>query len=132
MQVDKLTMVYDADKGLKGEVSYLFGMMKGKHCALCDITHSGIKKKSDFEDLTCSLSVPVDVIYRNQQDAVLAQFTAEKGGGAVVVAHTEGGFRVLMDDASLVACSGDVDSFARDLAGRLSDLQAEPLPADVN
>ncbi|MGI9577298.1 MAG: hypothetical protein ACR2OH_03770 [Microthrixaceae bacterium] len=131
MQVDKLTMVYDADKGLKGEVSYLFGLMKGKHCALCDITHSGIRRKSDFEQLTCSLPVPVEVIYRNQQDPALAEFTGAQGAGAVVVASTEAGLRVLMDDTALIDCSGDVDTFAAELASRLSELQAAPLSAEV-
>lgn len=124
MQVDKLTMVYDADKGIRGEASYLFGMMKGKHCALCDITHSGVRRKGDFDELTCSLGVPVEVIYRNQQDPVLAAFTAANGHGAIVVAQTEDGLQLLMDDAALAHCDGDVDAFARELRARLSELEA--------
>ncbi len=126
MHIDRLSMVYDADGGLRGEFSYLIGMMRGRHCALCDITHSGIRRKRTFDDLTCSLSMPVEVVHRNEQDPGLARFTAAKGGGAVVVAHTGAGMEVLMDDRALADCHGDVDAFARELSSRLADLEAEP------
>ncbi len=118
MKVNKLVMVYDADAGIRGEVSYLLGMMRGRHCAPCDITHSGIRRKGAFSDLTCSLGVEVDVLHRNQQPAGLAEFTA--GMGAVVVAETDAGPMVLLDDAELAACDGDVGRFAEALTASLA------------
>jgi hypothetical protein len=125
VHIERLTMVYDADGGLRGELAYLVGTLRGNHCALCDITHSGIRRKGAFDELTCSLSVPVEVVHRNEQSPEVARFTAANGGGAVVVAHTEAGLKVLMDDRALTDCQGDVDAFARELSSQIADLEAE-------
>jgi len=116
--VTKLSMVYDADGGLRGELAYVWGKLRGAHCALCDITHSAVRRKGEFDDLACSLGLPVDVLHRNEQSRELAAFTA--GIEPVVVAHVDGGFDVLMDAAALDACAGDVDRFGAELRRRLA------------
>jgi hypothetical protein len=115
--VEWVSMVYDADGGLRGELAYVVGKLRGAHCALCDITHSAVRAKPAFVELTCSLPVPVDVLHRNEQAPELAAFTA--GIEPVVVAHTDGGLEVLMDADALDGCHGSVEAFGRELLGRL-------------
>ena len=69
-------MVYDADGGLLGELAYVLGTLRGKHCGLCDITHGRLREKPEFDTLRCSLGMPVDVWHRNEQTPEVAAFTA--------------------------------------------------------
>ena len=110
-------MVYDADAGLRGEIAYVVGKLRGAHCALCDITHSTVRPKPAFVELSCSLPVPVEVVHRNEQAPELAAFTV--GIEPVVVAHTAEGLEVLMDADALDGCRGSVQAFGRELRGRL-------------
>ena len=109
--VERLWMVYDADGGLLGELAYVIGKRRGRaHCALCDITHAGARRKPGFAALVASLGVPSEVVHRNEQPPELAAFTA--GRLACVVAETTDGYEVLVDAAALDACAGDVSAFA--------------------
>lgn len=119
MQITKLSMVYNADAGVRGELAYAWGKLRGAHCALCDISHSTIRRRSGFDDLTCSLGVPVEVLHRNEQTAELARVTA--GIEPVVVAHTTDGLEVLMGAAELDRCGGDVEAFGDALRLRLAE-----------
>lgn len=111
-------MVYDADAGMRGELAYVVGKLRGAHCALCDITHATVRRRSSFDELACSLPVEVEVLHRNEQDPDLAAFTA--GIEPVVVAHTTGGFEVLMGADDLDACAGSVRRFGEELQRRLA------------
>ena len=115
-------MVYDADGGIRGELAYLLGTLRGRHCALCDITHSGVRRKGSFDDYLCTLPVPVDVVHRNEQTPEVAAFT--EGMGAVVVGETAEGLVVVLDDSALAACGGDVDKFAGALDAALTSAEA--------
>jgi len=120
-ELEKISMVYDADGGLKGELTYVFGKMRGDaHCALCDITHGAVRKKSAFDTLSCSLAVPVDVVHRNEQSAELSGFT--DGILPVVVGHTAEGMVVLVDREKMEAADGDVDAFAASLTTAMAEL----------
>ena len=112
-------MVYDADAGLRGELAYVVGKLRGAHCALCDITHSTIRRRQSFDDLTCSLPVEVEVVHRNEQDPELAAFTT--GIEPVVVGHTTEGLEVIMGADDLDACGGSVRRFAEELRRRLGE-----------
>jgi hypothetical protein len=120
--VERLTMVYDADGGLRGELAYAVRRARGDHCTLCDITHGTLREKPSFAELRCSLGIPVDVVHRNEQGSAIAAFTASTTGGqgACVVAHTADGLELLLDDADLAACRGDVDELAARLDAALS------------
>lgn len=46
MAAVELVGVYDADGGLLGEAAYVVGRLCGtRHCALCDITHSAVRRR---------------------------------------------------------------------------------------
>lgn len=110
-------MVYDADAGVRGELAYLWGRLRGAHCALCDITHSSVRRKAGFDELTCSLGVPVEVLHRNEQTPELAAVTA--GIEPVVMAHTPAGPVVLVDADELDGLDGDLEAFARTVRARV-------------
>jgi hypothetical protein len=115
--IDHLYMVYDADAGVRGELAYVVGKLRGRHCGLCDITHGTLRRKPAFDEFTCTLAVPFEVWHRNEQTADVAAFT--DGITPVVVAHGEDGFEVLLDADTLASFDGDVDRFATALTAVL-------------
>ena len=61
--VDRIVGVYNANGGLVGEVRYIVGHLLGTtSCALCDITHSPIRRKREWDDLVAELGIPVDLL----------------------------------------------------------------------
>jgi len=55
----ELIGVYDADGGLRGELSCVFGHQPGRRqCGLCDITHSPVRRKAAWDAMVAGLSVP--------------------------------------------------------------------------
>jgi len=122
--IRRLSMVYDADGTLVGEVRYVVGHLLGRvRCDLCDITHGGLRRRTTFDELVASLPVPVAVLHRDEQDAELAPFTA--GRLACVVAHTDLGMEVLVTRDELAACEGRVDRLAEVLRPRLDARTAD-------
>jgi hypothetical protein len=115
--VEHLYMVYDADGGLRGELSYLVGTLRGRHCGLCEVTHGRVRRKAAFDEFACTLAVPVDVWHRNEQTPEVAAFTA--GITPVVVGRVVGRLEVLLDADELASYRGDVDRFAAALTAAL-------------
>ena len=61
--------MYDADGGLLGEAAYVWGKLRGtKHCGLCDITHSTVRRKGEWDRMVASLPVPVRLLHLNELD----------------------------------------------------------------
>ena len=110
MIVESLTGVYHADGTVTGELKYALGKMLGTaHCALCDITHRGISEKGDFERCRDALPVPLSTVHLDERDDSLRAFT--EGKTPCVVAHTAEGLVMVLDEAALDACGGDVVRF---------------------
>ncbi len=117
--IERLSMVYDAEGGVAGEVSYVVRHLLGRaRCDLCDITHGGVRRKAAFDALLAELPVPAEVLHRNQQPPDLADFT--RGGLACVVAHTAAGLELLVDRATLASAGGRVEHLADLLTARLA------------
>lgn len=122
--VTGLTMVYDADGSVVGEVRYVVGHLLGRvHCDLCDITHGPLRRKAAFDELVAALPVPVEVLHRDEQDAALRELT--EGRLACVVARTEDGLEVLVERDELASCEGRVERLAALLHPRLEGRVAE-------
>lgn len=110
----RLVGVYDADGGLRGELAYLAGKIAGRHCALCDITHSPVRRRREWDAYVGSLPVAFDVVHRNERTPALAEATA--GREACVVAECDdGSIAFLLDNDALAA--------ARDVAGVAAAVQ---------
>ena len=123
----RLVGVYDADGGLRGEVAYLLGKARGRHCSLCDITHSPVRRRREWDAYVDSLPVPFEVVHRNERDAAVAAVT--KGQEPCVVAETDEGMVMLLDDAAL-RNADTVDDLARALDAALArhGLSLESVP----
>ena len=113
----RLIGVYDADGSLRGEVSYVVGKLLGRrHCALCDITHSPVRRKPRWDAMVASLGIRFDLRHRDEltpQEAAAVRDVAPP----VVLGEDASGLRVLLDSRQLDTCGGDVDRF-RDLLGQ--------------
>lgn len=111
MSIQRLSFVYDADGTLVGEVTYYFGSLIGRaHCALCDITHSKVGKRSSFRRCAADIGLPITYLHR---DDVPADVVAAAGGQwPAVVGHDQAGAALLLlDREALERCHGSTDRF---------------------
>jgi len=110
--------VYNANGGLLGELAYVTGkLMKTAHCALCDITHGWVREKTTFTACRNTFSAPIHTVHINEQSDALANYTAERT--PCVVAETDAGFVMLLDEEALEACNRSVDAFTHALNAAL-------------
>lgn len=106
--VVRLVGVYDADGGVRGELSYfLRSRIEGSHCGLCDITHGALWERAAWRRCRSALPVPFDVFHRDDQPAAVRAASADRA--PVVVAETSAGTVVLAGPEDIVACAGDPD-----------------------
>lgn len=115
----RYTGIYNADGGLVGEVRYVVGHLLGTaECALCDITHSPVRRKPEWDRFVTRLGIPFIVLHRNELDDAL---TAAVHGETlpVVVAHrADGSIGTVLTAADLTALDGSVEGLERALATR--------------
>ncbi|MFZ1670379.1 MAG: hypothetical protein WBB44_01520 [Candidatus Nanopelagicales bacterium] len=116
----RLVGIYNADGGLRGELSYLAGKVRGtSHCELCDITHSPIRRRKSWDSLVAGLELPFTLLHRNEVDEPLA---AKLHGVALptVLLVSDDEPRVLLGPADLAQCGSDVTAFGRSLREALA------------
>ncbi|MDH4161054.1 MAG: hypothetical protein OEV62_12410 [Actinomycetota bacterium] len=117
-RVTRLTGVYHADGGLRGELAYVVGKLRGTaHCGLCDITHSPLRRKKEWQAYVGGLPVPFDTVHLNDRSAEVRAVT--EGQTPCVVAHTDTGVSILVPASELDSAGGDVEAFSRTLASAL-------------
>lgn len=105
-RIDRLVGVYDADGTLLGELAYAVGHLLGRRsCALCDITHGGVRRRPEFDEAAAILGVPLDLLHRDERSQALATLT--EGALPCVVAEGEGEQVVLVGRGALAACGKD-------------------------
>ncbi|MEY3733181.1 MAG: hypothetical protein RL347_540 [Actinomycetota bacterium] len=105
--------VYDANGGLRGEIAYIAGKLSGRHCALCDITHSPVRRRREWDAYVATLPVAFDVVHRNERTAALTRAT--EGREACVVAECDDGSIAFLLGNDELTQAGDVDGLARAL-----------------
>jgi len=106
--VERLIGVYDADGTVRGELTYFIGARLGRaHCALCDLTHGRVRKRSDWKECSAALPVPFELYHRDDQPDA-ARAVAEP---PCVLADTGTDLVLVLDAAALEACAGDLDAF---------------------
>jgi len=70
----ELVGVYHADGGPVGEVRYVLGKLLGTaHCALCDVTHSPVRRKPEWDRMVLRLGVPFTLLHLNEMPADVAR-----------------------------------------------------------
>jgi hypothetical protein len=116
--------VYKADGGLLGELSYFFGHLVGiKHCSLCDITHSPIKKKAEFKAFEQRLlnerGIATRLVHMNERSE--KELAASKGREpCVLLEYEDGSISMFLDYQELKASRGRVTSFEKLVESRLA------------
>ena len=114
--------VYDADGGVLGEAAYLWGRVRGTaHCSLCDITHSPVRRKKEWDALVARLGARVELRHRNELTTAQREVVLTAGLPVVLVADLERqGYDVLVDAEELARTGGDVTAFGELLQERLA------------
>lgn len=114
--------VYDADGGVLGEAAYVWGKVRGTtHCSLCDITHSPVRRKKEWDALVARLDARVELRHRNELTAAQREVALAAGLPVVLVADLERqGYDVLVDADELARTGGDVTAFGELLQERLA------------
>ncbi len=108
MAISELVGIYDADGGLLGEAAYVWGRLRGtRHCGLCDITHSTVRRKGEWDRMAAGLPVPVRLLHLNELDEELRASVASTGA-PVVLGREDGTWRELVGAAELDAMQGSV------------------------
>ena len=121
MTVSELVGVYDADGGLLGEAAYVWGKVRGtRHCGLCDITHSTVRRKREWDRMVATLPVPVRLLHLNELDDDLVAAVAATRA-PVVLAREGDGWRELVGAAELDEMAGSVTAFEAAVRARLAD-----------
>ena len=121
----RLIGIYNADGGIAGELRYLVGKLTGESCGLCAITHGIVGKKGAFRTCANALSMPFDIVHRNERSPGLVEISGDHLPCVIGERH-DGTFVVLLDAAQLDACDGNVDRFAGLLANALASQASGP------
>jgi hypothetical protein len=120
-RLERLIGVYDADGTVRGELAYALGHVLGtRSCALCDITHGRIRRRTDFDAAIATLAVPVELLHRDEQDDDLRART--DGALPCVLAATDTGLVPLLGRDELAALEGDPQRFVTAIRDRLAEL----------
>lgn len=115
-EVAALIGVYHADGGPVGEVKYVIGKLLGTaHCALCDITHSPVRRKPAWDAMVGRLGVPVTLLHLNEMPSDVASLVAVHGSPLLLGRTRDGGLVVVLSPDRLEALGGSVDAFEADV-----------------
>lgn len=118
--ITRLIGVYNADGGLLGEARYVVGHLLGlTSCSLCDITHSPIRRKPEWDAMVALLPTPLTVLHKNELEPDLEAWLGGKTLPLVVGITDAGAFSVVLDPPALESADGSVAQFATLLAESL-------------
>jgi hypothetical protein len=110
--ITRLIGIYNADGGIVGEARYVVGHLLGlTSCSLCDITHSPIRRKPEWDAMVRSLDVPLTVLHRNELSPELTLWAGSLTLPLVVGLSESGSFSRVLDSESLAATNGSVTAF---------------------
>ncbi len=123
MSVKRLIGVYNANGGIVGEIAYVLGHLVGaRECNLCEITHSPIKKKSEFKSFEKQLLTEFGIEFRlvHMNERTEKELAASAGREpCVLLEHEDGSLSMFLDYLELKACDGRVSSFEKLVRSRL-------------
>jgi hypothetical protein len=106
------TGIYNADGGLVGEARYVIGHLFGTaECALCDITHSPVRRKREWDRMVQRLGISVRLLHRNELDASLTGVVQHLTLPVVLAHRADGTVEVALTAERLSAMDGSVDAF---------------------
>jgi hypothetical protein len=116
--VDRLIGIYDADGGLVGELRYAWGkVFADAHCSLCDLTHRGLRRRSEWDALVERLGVPFDLLHRDEMDDSLR--LVSRSALPCVLVDRDAQLEVLLGPDELAACGTDLAELERRIRAAL-------------
>lgn len=111
--ITELIGVYHADGGALGEAKYVFGKLLGTaHCALCDITHSPIRRKPAWDAMVAGLGAPFTLLHLNEMPPDVAAAVTESGSPVVLARVAGGGLAVALSPQELDDLGGSIEAFS--------------------
>jgi hypothetical protein len=114
-EISELIGVYHADGGLVGEARYVIGKLLGTaHCALCDVTHSPVRRKPAWDAVVARIGIPFTLLHLNELDKELAGVVAATGS-PVVLQRTASEVSQLLSPDTLETLGGSVEAFEQAL-----------------
>jgi hypothetical protein len=120
MTITRLIGIYNADGGIVGEVKYIVGHLLGTaECALCDITHSPIRRKPEWDRMVAGLGIPMTVLHRNELSPDIEARIQHFALPCVVAERVSGEVVEIVSKEALTGCEGSVSAFAEVLRERL-------------
>tara|TARA_B100000035_G_scaffold214102_1_gene183462 strand:- start:84 stop:458 length:375 start_codon:yes stop_codon:yes gene_type:complete len=124
MEVERAYGIYHADGGILGELSYVWGKIRGTaHCALCDITHKGVSMKKEWREMSDNLDFDIELLHLNEQFPELEKITLGRTP-CVVVSYGEN-LEIIVDADDLEECEKSVNSFRETLESALGSALTE-------
>ncbi len=119
--VIELIGVYHADGGPVGEVKYVIGKLLGTaHCALCDITHSPVRRKPAWDAMVRRLGLPVRLLHLNELPDDVAGATRQTGTPVVLGRVDSNSLIELLGPDALEQQQGSVSTFEQALTAALA------------
>jgi hypothetical protein len=110
-EVVGLIGVYNAHGGVRGELTYAVGKLLGRsHCALCDITHTTVRRKPAWDAMVARLGVPFDLVHRDEMSSDVATAAQSSGTPMVVARLPDGRLEILLAPGDLEV-GGEVGAF---------------------
>ncbi|MGC5171993.1 hypothetical protein ACPW96_13060 [Micromonospora sp. DT81.3] len=111
--------IFNADGGLVGEARYVLGHLLGTaECALCDITHSAIRRKPEWDRMVARVGVPVVLLHRNELDERLKAVIRNVRLPVVLAHRADGSTTVALTAEQLAGLGGSVGRFEDALRGQ--------------
>jgi hypothetical protein len=130
-----LVGVYHADGGPIGEARYVIGRLLGTaHCALCDVTHSPLRRKPEWDRMVATLGVPFELLHLNEMPPEIAAATARHGSPVLLARLPRGRVEPVLLPAELELLGGSVQAFSRALRAalvRIADMEDRPESVDA-
>ncbi|MEQ1788117.1 MAG: hypothetical protein ABL966_13770 [Acidimicrobiales bacterium] len=107
--VHEVIGIYDADGSVVGEVVYALKKLAGRaHCALCDLTHRGLRRRPEFAAALPRLGVPFTLLHRDERSPEMAALSADRT--PMVLGRIDDGLIVLLSAEDLERCDADPDA----------------------
>lgn len=117
----EVVAVYDADGGVVGEAVYLVRHLLGSaDCALCAVSHRGVRRRPEWDAMVADLPVPVRVVHRNETSEAERDALVLSGLPAVLGVRRDGSLTALLGPTGIAAADGSVEQFGRALRAALA------------
>lgn len=119
--VTELVGVYHADGGPVGEIKYVLGKLLGTgHCALCDVTHSPMRRKPEWDRMVRRLGVPFTLLHLNEMPDDVATAVRTSGSPVVLARLSNGSLHPVLTPSALDTLGGSVDRAERAIRAELA------------